>query len=129
MITEDKPWINAAMGVKDFNGVVHYVCEQLGLDSDPYSALSFKIFSNSESLAQAESPLPEWAELQAGDFRRWFESEEKGEKLFSDVDIAKFFKSINMADAQSVTAGALAATVIRGKLSSNTIKVMRYGGE
>lgn len=129
LITEDKPWINAAMGVKDFNGVVQYVCEQLGLDPDRYTALSFKIFNNSESLAQAESPLPEWAELQAGDFRRWFESEEKGEKVFSDVDIAKFFKAINMADAQSVTAGALAATVIRGKLSSNTIKYLRYGGE
>ena len=138
LITEDKPWINAAMGVKDFNGVVGYVCDQLGLDPDRYTALSFKIFNNSESLtaaaqsAESAEQLPEWAELQAGDFRRWFESEEKapGEKLFTDADIDKFFKGINLADAQSVTAGALAATVIRGKtVSSNNIKAMRYGGK
>ena len=79
LITEDKPWINAAMGVKDFNGVINYVCEQLRLDPDKYTALSFKIFNSEESLSQAEAPLPDWAELQAGDFRRWFDSEkEKG---------------------------------------------------
>ena len=45
LCSEERPWINAAMGVKDFNGVVNYFCEQSGLDAEKYTAMSFKLYS------------------------------------------------------------------------------------
>ena len=40
------------------------------------------------------------------------------EKVFSDVEIAKFFKSVSFENAVSVCVAALAAAVIMGKLRS-----------
>ena len=45
LCSEERPWINAAMGVKDFNGVVNYFCERSGLDAEKYTAMSFKLYS------------------------------------------------------------------------------------
>ena len=46
------------------------------------------------------------------------EGKKMEERVFSDVDIAKFFQSVSFENAVSVCAAALAAAVIMGKLRS-----------
>ena len=56
--------------------------------------------------------------LEEADPATTVEGKKMEERVFSDVEIAKFFKSVSFENAVSVCAAALAAAVIMGKLRS-----------